>query len=58
MPYVDRTGVAAHPGGPEGLVVHLDGALLEFDDERDAIAMARAILLRLGEENRTRGVTV
>jgi hypothetical protein len=48
---VDRTGSANHYPKHlrEGMVVFIDDGCIEFDDEADALQMAKMILWRLGE---------
>ena len=48
-PHVDRSGTAQVPYGPEGFIVYLSGLTVEFEDERGAAELAKAILRRLGE---------
>lgn len=45
---VDRDGTVEFVGGPQGFDVYVDGGRIHFEDEGDAIAMARDILDREG----------
>lgn len=52
--HVDRTGFCRfQPGdddfGVQGMCLSICGVTIEFEDERDAVAIAKAILLRMGE---------
>jgi len=48
---VDRDGIAHNypESRNEGFLIHLDGITIHFEDEVDAVKMAKAILKRMGE---------
>lgn len=46
---VNRDGVASEPGGPQGFDLFVGDLTIHFEDERDVVQMAKAILLRMGE---------
>lgn len=46
---VDRSGSCRNIPGIEGFNIYFDGLTIAFEDERDAVKMAKDILWRMGE---------
>lgn len=49
--HCDRDGCSDRPGGPQGFDIGIAGMKIHFEDETNAIAMARQILYRMGLED-------
>lgn len=47
-PYIDRDGMAKN-NGRQGFDIIISNCEIHFEDENDALELARAILERLGE---------